>query len=239
MAESKQDVELGQLIKRLADWKIPDMALDRVHDAARASLNEVKALTEYEDGKISRLLTVITFLSAVVAAVFSRFAGDYVVPTILQPQWTAAWLLPLATYLSFWVYVVLVTFSVWRVIGAIRPRFNVPGTWKDAKGKGDPTSMIFYKGILDVGPLQWGRVFEDQGAGKGLALKARFAKNYIVEAYLVAKKVATKLEALELGISALRGALVALLVFFLAYAATSIVLDPTRTPPAPLATVTK
>lgn len=67
--------QFSNLLGRLGAWQIPTDAVDRVHDLARASLNEVKALTEYEDGKVSRLLTVITFLSAVVAAVFTRFAS--------------------------------------------------------------------------------------------------------------------------------------------------------------------
>lgn len=224
------DDEFLNLVRRLDGWQVPPEAVDRVHDLGRASLNEVKALTEYEDGKVSRLLTVIAFLSAVVAAVFARFAGDYLLPPLLHPAWTAAWILPMATYAAFLGYVLLVTFAVWSVIGAIRPKFVVPETWKNASGKGGPTSMIFYKGILDTNPVEWGRTFEDQTEKKADKLKSTYAKHYIAESYLVAQKVAEKLESLKPGIAALRGALVLLMVFLGAYGATIASVDPTRTP---------
>lgn len=234
------DSEFLNLMRRLDAWQIPADAVDRVHDLARASLNEVKALTEYEDGKVSRLLTVIAFLSAVVAAVFTRFASDYSVPALPHPAFTIAWTLPAVTYAAFLGYVLLVTYAVWSAIGAIRPKFVVPATWKDAAGKVGPTSMIFYKGILDTNPVEWGRTFEDQAVEKAEKLKSTYAKNYIAEAYLVAKKVAEKLEALKPGIVALRAALVLLLIFFAAYGATIASLDPTRTsaqPPVPSAKI--
>jgi hypothetical protein len=86
-SKNDREVAFGALIERLKGWEIPEEAMDRVHDAARASLNEVKALTEYEDGKVSRLLTVVAFLSAVVAAVFTRrFASAMpIVSTAIVP----------------------------------------------------------------------------------------------------------------------------------------------------------
>lgn len=229
------DDEFLNLVRRLDAWDVPAESIDRVHDLSRASLNEVKALTEYEDGKVSRLLTVITFLSAVVAAVFTRFAQDYSLPAVLHPVFSAAWILPMATYVWFLGYVLVVTFAVWSVIGAIRPKFLIPETWKNATGKGGPTSMIFYKGILDTNPVEWGRTFEDKAAqDKADNLKATYAKNYIAESYLVAQKVAEKLESLKPGIAALRIALVLLMVFIASYAATVSSVDPTRAvaPPA-------
>jgi hypothetical protein len=71
-----RQTELRLLPAFLEGWTISPNAIDRVHDAARVSVSEVKALTEYQDGKASRLLTVVAFLSALVAAVFTRFAGD-------------------------------------------------------------------------------------------------------------------------------------------------------------------
>jgi len=117
------------LFNRLEGWSIPDAAVDRVHDAARTSLSEVKALTEYEDGKVSRLLTIIAFLSALVAAVFTRFVTDYAWPKFESFTWTADWLLPAATYTVFFLYVVLVTWSVLTVLRGVRPVFNIPETW--------------------------------------------------------------------------------------------------------------
>jgi hypothetical protein len=128
----------------------------------------------------------------------------------------------------FLAYVVLVTFAVLKAVGAIRPKFEIPATWTEGNSKGEPTSMIFYKGILDVGALQWGRAFEESGEA-GTALKERYAKNYIAEAYLVARKVADKLESLKWSIGALGGALAFLLLFFLAFGGTIYLVEPTRT----------
>lgn len=46
--------QFAELRQKLLDWEIPDEAIDTVYDAARVSLDEVKGLTEYEDGKVSR-----------------------------------------------------------------------------------------------------------------------------------------------------------------------------------------
>jgi hypothetical protein len=70
------DRGFGELIVKLNGWSVPTEALDRIHAGAKAILAEVKALAEYADGKASRLLTIVEFLSAVVGAVFTRFATD-------------------------------------------------------------------------------------------------------------------------------------------------------------------
>src|SRR3954464_9849983 len=100
--QDKRKLAFASLIAKLDDWSIPKDAVDRVHDAARASLNEVKALTEYEDGKVSRLLTIVAFLSALVGAVFTRFASDYSWPNVDGNS--HVWILPLMTYLTFFLY---------------------------------------------------------------------------------------------------------------------------------------
>jgi hypothetical protein len=88
--------------------------------------------------------------------------------------------------------------------------------------------MVFYKGILDDSAVNWGRAFMNPADETGVELKAYYAKNYIVEAYLVAEKVAEKLAALGPRIKALRGALVTLIVFFILFGATILIVNPTR-----------
>jgi hypothetical protein len=46
-------------------------------DRARETLDEVKGLTEYQGQKSTRLLTIVTFLSAFSGVLFSRFADTY------------------------------------------------------------------------------------------------------------------------------------------------------------------
>jgi hypothetical protein len=217
-----------ELIGKLNAWTIPEKAVDRVHDAARASLNEVKALTEYEDGKVSRLLVVIAFLSAVVGAVFTRFASDYAWPGFDHFAVDSNWILPAATYSAFFAYALLVTWSVLKVLGAIRPTFNVPATWKGPGKPGLPTSMVFYQGILDVPAAKWGEAFEQLTAEDGTELKRYYAKCYVAETYLVAEKVADKLEVVSPGIDALRWAMGILLAFFLLFGATTVLIAPNR-----------
>ena len=227
---TKRDRETAfeELIGRLHAWDIPADALDRVHEAARASLTEVKALTEYEDGKVSRLLTVVAFLSAVVGAVFTRFASDYAWPKIEKFHLGADWLLPAATYCMFFVYIVVVTGAVLMVLGAIKPTFNIPATWKGTGHPELPSSMLFYAGILDVPAPRWGEAFEQLTGADGEALKKYYAKCYVAESYLVAEKVADKLRVLSPGIDMLRWAMGILLGFFILFGATIITVEPIK-----------
>lgn len=219
---------IDELVTRLNNWSIPEDAVDRVHDAARASLNEVKALTEYEDGKVSRLLTIIAFLSAVVGAVFTRFAADYAWPAIARFSWSEDWLLPAAAYLSFFLYILLVTWSVLKVLGGVRPTFNVPATWIGPGKAGLPPSMTFYRGILDVSAPKWGEAFEQLTGSEALDLKRYYAKCYVTEAYLVAEKVADKLAIVDPGVKVLQWAMWVLLLFFGIFSVTIVAVGPTR-----------
>ncbi|MET4037890.1 MULTISPECIES: hypothetical protein [unclassified Bradyrhizobium] len=208
------DSGFAELQAKLDGWSIPSDALDRVHDGAKASLAEVKALTEYEDGKASRLLTIIAFLSALVGAVFTRFATDYPWPGFGAFEADRLSALTMATYLAFFIYVVLVTISVLIILSAVKPRFNIPKTWTGSKAD-RPPSALFYKGILDVTAPTWGETFKSLGsANKGEDLKAFYAKCYIAESYLIAEKVAVKLRLLQPGVGALQAAMWVLLVFF-------------------------
>lgn len=215
----ERDAAFGDLVRKLEEWKIPPGALDRIHDGAKASLTEVKALTEYEDGKISRLLTIIAFLSAVVGAVFTRFATDYPWPGLWMPATNCLSVLTIATYLAFFAYVLLVTASVLVILGAVKPQFNLPKSWTNSAREGLPSSMLFYARIVDVTAPSWGEAFVKLGTGNGDDLKAYYAKCYIAETYLVAGKVADKLRVLSPGVGALRAAMGILLLFFLLFGA--------------------
>src|SRR3954464_3444805 len=118
--QDKRKLAFASLIAKLDDWSIPTGAVDRVHDGAKASLAEVKALTEYEDGKVSRLLTIIAFLSAVVGAVFTRFATYYPWPGFAAAAANGLSVLTIAAYFAFFTYVLLVTGSVLIILGAVK-----------------------------------------------------------------------------------------------------------------------
>ncbi|TXG96739.1 MAG: hypothetical protein E6R08_08645 [Nevskiaceae bacterium] len=226
----------AELQAKLDAWSIPNDALDRIHDAAKISLGEVKALTEYEDGKASRLLTIVAFLSALVGAVFTRFTTDYPWPGFGALDINSPSTLTMATYVAFFIYVLLVTASVLIVLIAVQPRFNVPETWKGSTGV-RPASTLFYKGILDVSAPTWGDTFANLAANEGKDLKAFYAKCYIQETYLVAEKVAVKLRLLSPGVRLLQAAMCVLLIFFLLSGANAIMVkssaaaSATKTPP--------
>lgn len=208
------DTGFGELLVKLDGWTIPPDALDRVHEGAKASLAEVKALTEYEDGKASRLLTIAAFLSAAVAAVFSRFSTDYPWPGFGAVDTDRLSALTIATYAAFFAYVLLVTVSVLIILSAVKPRFNIPKTWTAGSKADRPPSMLFYKGILDVTAPTWAEAFIGLGTNKGDDLKAYYAKCYIAESYLIAEKVADKLRLLSPGVATLQAAMWVLVVFF-------------------------
>ncbi|RWK56805.1 hypothetical protein [Mesorhizobium sp.] len=71
-------------------------------DLARESLDEVKALTDYRDGKATRLLTIITFLSALAGVLFGKLADLYPLhASLAQPEATWWHLALIGNYLIF------------------------------------------------------------------------------------------------------------------------------------------
>ena len=192
--------QFSKLVSALDSWSIPEDAIDTVHDLARISLDEVKALTEYEDGKVSRLLTVAAFLSAVVGTVFTKYWSAYSWPSICDYSTTLKWWLPSCTYVAFFAYIILVGISTVTLLQAIGPSFNIPASWNKTGARSKPTSMLFYKGILDVTAEDWGKAFVTQVGTNGKPLKSVYAKCYIAEAYLVAEKAGTKLSREDPGV---------------------------------------
>ena len=73
----------------LEKMSAPEMSLDDAIELAKASLDEVKAQTEYQDQKAMRLLTVTTFLSALSGALFVNFSANY--PLRMADSLSAGW----------------------------------------------------------------------------------------------------------------------------------------------------
>jgi hypothetical protein len=195
---------------------------------ARASLDEVKGLTEYEDAKVGRLLTIVAFLTALSGAVFARFSSTYGLPRWAQITNDSTYFWPTLTYALFGAYSVIVAISAFVIFGAIKPTFNEPGQWR-ARSAGPPKSMNFYARILDANPEVWGQTFVDltgNGSKGPDKLRARYAKDYIFEAYLVAEKVADKLQKVEPAVKWLQRSMLVLAGFIVSYLLTLIVLPP-------------
>lgn len=68
---------IAQVSEGLASLRGNDANLEIAVQRGRETLDEVKALTEYQDQKATRLLTIITFLSALSGILFVRFVEIY------------------------------------------------------------------------------------------------------------------------------------------------------------------
>lgn len=226
----KTNLVLERASRELANLALPpDGSLEATLKLARQSLDEVKALTDYQDGKATRLLTIITFLSAFSGVLFGRFADTYPLQTFLS----GVSISNTATYRSALVpvsYFLFIVFGLLAVSGAlvtfhaIRARFRYP---KVASDNGKPKSYVFFKPIAEVSPEDWSRAFlsDDPSKLKG-DLQLAYLKNYITEAYLVATKVADKLRYLEPAQQLQSWAIKALLFWLIAFSATFVFVSP-------------
>lgn len=191
--------EAVKIIADQLDSLSPDpVALDAELKLARESLDEVTAQTDYQDGKATRLLTIVTFMSAFSGLAFNRLADGYPVSMI---TWTERWpsmnsVLVFLSYTLFAAFALLATAGALVTFHAIRTRFRYP---REAAKDKKPSSMLFWIGISRTQPDQWGKAFVDQNDPKKISadLKAEYMKNYIAETYLIAAKVADKVRFLE------------------------------------------
>lgn len=179
----------------------PTLKKDDLDDAmklARQSLDEVTSQTEYQDGKATRLLTILTFMSAFSGLLFNRLADGY---PIAHLSWTDA----SSTTVSLFVIICYVVFAIFTLLAvsgalvtfhAIRARFRYP---KEAAEDLRPKSLLFYMSISRTQPDRWGKAFLDPLDSSKLKgdLKVDYLRNYIIESYLVAAKVADKMRFLE------------------------------------------
>lgn len=210
---------------------------------ARQSLDEVKAQTEYQDQKATRLLTVTTFLSAFSGLLFTRFIDGYPLADLGQlPCWQIV--LILLAYAAFAMFVLAAVCGAIVTFHATRTRFKYSDIREPAKNAavdGYPKSRLFYGPILGVRPRAWIESFvetsEQQGADPKLTVHSeinlRYFRDLVTETYLVAAKTADKLRYLGPAQSLLAGSLRFLLGWLVVAAIASVAIPPTRRPPAP------
>ncbi len=174
-----------------------DAKLDDALKLARDSLNEVTKHTDYQDGKATRLLTIVTFMSAFASLLFNRFADGYPFSVL---SWSGAQQvitsgLIIASYCLFAVFALLAAFGALVTFHAIRSRFRYPTTTSAEH----PGSLVFWMPISWTEPKNWARAFIDLNDSSKITpdIKVKYLKNYIVETYLVGVKVADKVRVLE------------------------------------------
>lgn len=209
----------------LKDISSTDSGLDGVISHARESLDEVKALTDYQDGKATRLLTIITFLSALAGVLFGKFVDLYPLHAVVARGGSEWWQQSLVflTYLAFAVFALLAVCGAMVTFHAIRVRFRYPKTGQGGRAK----SFLFYSGILGVQPSEWAASYVDADRTKLAAdIRVRYLQNYVVESYLIAAKVADKIRYLVPAQSLLANATRVLVIWLVIFAATLVFVAP-------------
>lgn len=193
--------------------------IDEVLKLARQSLDEVTSQTDYQDGKATRLLTIVTFLSAFSGLLFNRVADNYPLSSL---SWASSWdfsvtLIVVSCYLGFAFFAFFAVSGALVTFHAIRARFRYPN--EPAENK-PPKSLLFYQAISRTQPAEWGKAFLDkEDASKvGPDLRVEYLKNYVVETYLIAAKVADKLRFLQPA-QKLQSLAITTLIFWLVFVA--------------------
>lgn len=175
-----------------------DPGLDDALKLARESLDEVTAQTDYQDGKATRLLTILTFMSAFSGLVFNRLADNYPLSMFERSdRWEiAASTLLIASYILFAAFALLAISGALVTFHAIRSRFRYP---QPAANSMRVKSFLFWIPISRTQPSMWAKAFVDTSDQSKISsgLKLEYLKNYIVETYLISAKVADKVRFLE------------------------------------------
>jgi hypothetical protein len=191
--EALSESSTGEIAKILERWRPDSDKLDTLLLVSQRSLVEVIRLTEYEDGKANRILMSMAFLSALAGALFSKFVDKY--NHILSDPWTVSWFVVALVYIIFFVYVVVLILGVISVLYAVMPRFNIPNDWKNKSGT--PASLLFFEKIIEVTPAAWAEAFSARPAD---VVKRDYLNNSVLESYLIAEKIRTKLSRLQPGL---------------------------------------
>lgn len=173
---------------------------------AKESLEEVKKLTEYQDQKVARLLTIIAFLTAAASTIFSRAFEIHPFPQNLGNLWHTV---PLFVfYALFAAYLIITGLGALVSFYAMQTRFS----WSEQQENRTPSSFLFFRGIASTSPEAWANAFLESNS-KSLAIE--YYKNYILESYLVATKIKEKLKYLQPGQRLLQIAIRFLIFWFI------------------------
>src|SRR3546814_14321 len=135
-----------------------DLDDSRLHDAVKAgreTLDEVKSLTEYQDQKATRLLTIITFLSALSSILFARFVASHPLHANFAQSSVGDYslLLVVVTYSLFGIFAFLAISGALIVFHATHTQFRYPDNQAGVRERA--SSFLFYKSIIEVPPEAW------------------------------------------------------------------------------------
>jgi hypothetical protein len=158
----------------------------RRRDVFEHSYREVLDALEYQDQRVARILTAISFLTAAGVALYSGVAKDQ--PPIRFSEWRAD--LPTVFFATFLVFVVLAVVFTLAAGAATRPlRLPLrrsPEIKPDDQEDGEP-SLLYYASISSN--KEWSE-YKTRTADR---LERQLATNFHDEAQLLAKRVIYKL----------------------------------------------
>jgi hypothetical protein len=208
---------------------------------ARQSLSEVKAQTEYQDQKATRLLTITTFLTALSGALFGHFEDTYPI-SALPTQNTLSFVLVGLGYVGFCAFIILSLSGALVTFHATRTRFKYPKDQTTEDQEDDPKSLLFYGGLIRSRPRAWMKGWVSGGSGFEAGdhaeirqdLQQRYFQHLVQETYLVAAKTADKLRILEPAQSLLAASLRCLFAWLLVLALVGILVPSTKPVSKPL-----
>lgn len=189
-----KQISVKTVIARIYN-ELTNLGFDTVEQAehhlaqARASYEEVKAATEYQDQKTARLLTIMAFLTAAAGTVFAKMFDKFPLQPISALTWQAV-VVP-AFYIVFVLYFLMVVTGALISFYAMQTRFV---TTKEAEVVTDKMrSFFFFKQIASTEPTIWARSF--YALPKDLVTLS--IKHYVVETYLIAFKASDKVRYLH------------------------------------------
>jgi hypothetical protein len=203
-----------------------DGDVDRVLSLARSSLDEQIQQTNHQDDKIAKLLTIVAFLTAAAGAYFTKYIEMYPLHNFAYTETLGLWnWLLYATYSTFGLFTLVVSMGALVSFYAIRTRFfsDTPGELIAKREK--PYSRLFFREIASTTPTGWAKSFvkyvrlaEPAGSKEELPGSAPaspdskpapreslpdggigldYFRDYVLESYLVAVKVAAKVRLVE------------------------------------------
>lgn len=193
-------VILSRISTHLKDVQFPSAQDAKTYiDRAKDSLEEAKKLTEYQDQKVSRLLTIIAFLTAAAGTIFSKVVDTYPLHQYVDGPSVAGCVLVVIVYGLFGAYLLFVAGGALVTFYATQTRFVWAKDEPEDANANSVKSFLFFRSILTTKPEAWAAAFLKASVPSepSDSMLADYYKNYIAEAYLVAAKVGDKLRYLQ------------------------------------------
>jgi len=212
VGEIDKKISVKTVIQRindeLASLKFANAA-DAAHhlDQAKASYDEVKSATEYQDNKTARLLTIMAFLTAAAGTVLAKVVEMFPLHQITAFTWQNA--VAASLYILFVLYFLMVSTGALVSFYAMQTRFV---TTREADVVSPRLrSLLFFKYIASTEPAVWAKGF----TASDVELVTLSIKNYVVETYLIAVKASDKIRYLQPAQNTLQNAVKVLIVWII------------------------